>query len=119
MRKSARAAGGFHNAECRPGAPEQPQWTDQKVEGICEERWLVALNRMAHNLEYPPGYEKRERQAPIEEKQWDGKDDQRNANAMRQTIKWMPMLGFIVFDERVRHLFPAFKPLCRRHDRSP
>jgi len=45
----------------------------------------------------PPGYEKRERQAPIEEKQWDGKDDQRNANAMRQTIKWIADAGLYSF----------------------
>ena len=87
-----------HIQEGDPLQNAQPKWTYRSG--------LNALaKRMAQELQYPAGYEKGERPTPIEEKQRQRDNDQRNADAVRQLVQRMLVLCFVVFDEGLGHRF--------------
>jgi hypothetical protein len=64
-----------------------------------EERRLIAFNRVPDELKYPPNDKEQQGPTPVEEKQWQGNDDQRDANAVRELVKRVTVLRFVGFDE--------------------
>lgn len=79
------------------GAAGQPHRADQQVHWVFEERGLVTFDRMTDKLQDPTDDKKRQRPAPVEKEQWERKHDHRNADAVRQFVQRMSMLGFVVF----------------------
>ena len=70
---------------------------------MLEKRRLITLDRMPHKLQRPAGDLQRQRPTPVEEKQRQRDSNQRNADAMRESIQRMPVLRFVVFDKGVSH----------------
>ncbi len=58
---------------------------------------------MADKLKHPTDYEKPERPTPVEKEEWQRNDNHRDADAVRQLVERMLVLGFVVFDERFGH----------------
>jgi hypothetical protein len=84
-------------------AAQQPAGTDQQVKRIAEEGGLVPLDHVAEKLKCPADNEQCKRPAPVEEKQRQRNDDQWNANAVREFVQRMAVLGFVIVYERFRH----------------
>ena len=51
------------------GAAQQPPRTDEQVERIAEEGWLVPFNQVTEKLESPANNEESQGPAPVKEKQ--------------------------------------------------
>lgn len=63
---------------------------------------------MADKLKNPSGNKQQQSPAPIEEEEWQRDDNHRNAEAVRQAVQRMPVLGFVVSQKIVRHeLWPV------------
>ena len=60
---------------------------------------------VANELKHPTDYEMHKRPTPVEEKKRQRDHNQGDADAVRQLVHRMLMLGFVVFDEGFGHLF--------------
>jgi hypothetical protein len=59
---------------------------------------------MTDELEDPTNQKQPQRPAPLEKEQWQRNHNHRNADAVSQFVQAMLMLGFVVFNEALRHL---------------
>lgn len=83
----------------------KPHRACEQVHGILKEGRLIALNRVADELENPADDKERERPLPLdEEEERQGQDDHRDADAVREPVQRMLMLLFVILHERCRHI---------------
>jgi hypothetical protein len=66
---------------------------------------------MANELKNPTNHKQRERPMPAKKEQRQRDHNQGDANAVRQLIQRMLVLGFVVFDERLGHLIQPLSEL--------
>ena len=58
---------------------------------------------MTDKLENPANNKQQQRPAPVEEEERQRDDNHRNADAVRQPVHRVPMLGFVVSEKILRH----------------
>src|SRR5688572_8029000 len=83
----------------RSDSPNEPQWSNQQVDGISEKRWLISLDGVSDKLKNPADDKQRKRPAPVEEKERQRNDDHRNSDAVCQPVHRMLVFGFVVSQE--------------------
>lgn len=93
----------FAESKHRADSPDEPQWSNQQIHRIPEEGGLITFDRMTHELQNPTDDEHRQRPAPVEEEQWQRQDDHRDADAVREPVHRMLVLGFVIGQEILRH----------------
>lgn len=72
---------------------------------VAKERRLIAFDYMADELKYPTNDEQSQRPTPTEEEHRQRHDNHRNPDRVRQTVERMPMLGFVVIERGLRHVY--------------
>ena len=87
--------GRLTEADNGSGSPQEPEWSNQEINGAFEERRLITFDRMTDELKDPADDEQRQSPAPTEEDKRQRDDDHRNADAVRQPVQRVLMLGFV------------------------
>jgi len=60
---------------------------------------MISFDRVSDKLKNPAGDEQRQGPAPAHQEERQRDDDQRNADAVGETVQRMPVFGFVVCDE--------------------
>lgn len=93
----------FGEADGRGRTTQQPPGSDQQVHGILEKGGSISLDGVANELKNPTNDKQGERPTPVKDKQRQRNHNHGNADAVRQLVQRMLMLGFIVFDKGFGH----------------
>ena len=89
----------LREADDRCGPAQEPEWSNQEINGVSEEGRLIAFDSVSDELQYPARDEQPQRPTPVEKEERQRDDDERNADAVRQTVQRMLVFGFVVSEE--------------------